>query len=61
VARRSQPAAHPLDEEQWTWNFESWEARDVELSAEDLNRIEEVFPGGAAAGERYPDMSTVSV
>jgi aryl-alcohol dehydrogenase-like predicted oxidoreductase len=33
----------------------------VELSAEDLNRIEEVFPRGATAGQRYPDMSTVSV
>ena len=30
-------------------------AVDVRLSAEDLRRIEEVFPSGAAAGERYPE------
>ena len=34
-------------------------ASDVELSAEDLERIDEVAPAGAAAGDRYPDMSTV--
>jgi aryl-alcohol dehydrogenase-like predicted oxidoreductase len=33
----------------------------VELSPEDLDQIEEVFPRGATAGERYPDMSTVSL
>lgn len=31
----------------------------VELTGEDLRRIGEVFPVGAPAGERYPDMSTV--
>src|SRR5271154_4264130 len=30
-------------------------ALDVELAAEDLRRIEEIFPTGAAAGERYPE------
>jgi aryl-alcohol dehydrogenase-like predicted oxidoreductase len=35
-------------------------ALDVELSADDLARIEEAFPKGVAAGERYPDMSTVN-
>lgn len=34
-------------------------ALDVELSWEDLGRIEEVAPRGAAAGERYPDMSAI--
>ena len=34
-------------------------AVDVELGPDDLARIEEVFPRGAAAGERYPDMSSV--
>ncbi len=34
-------------------------AVDVELTAEDLERLEEAFPQGAAAGERYPDMSTI--
>ncbi len=29
-------------------------ALDVELSADDLRRLNEVFPFGAAAGERYP-------
>jgi aryl-alcohol dehydrogenase-like predicted oxidoreductase len=32
----------------------------VELSGDDLRRIDEVFPKGAAAGDRYPDMSTVN-
>jgi aryl-alcohol dehydrogenase-like predicted oxidoreductase len=27
----------------------------VQLTAEDLHRIEEVFPSGAAAGQRYPE------
>ena len=35
-------------------------ALDVELTSEDLSRIEEAAPKGAAAGERYPDMSTVN-
>jgi aryl-alcohol dehydrogenase-like predicted oxidoreductase len=30
-------------------------AVNVQLSAEDLRRIEEAFPSGAAAGERYPE------
>ncbi|HEX6036912.1 aldo/keto reductase [Longimicrobium sp.] len=30
-------------------------AADVELSADDLRRIDEVFPVGAAAGTRYPE------
>ena len=30
-------------------------ALDVTLSAEDLGRIDEIFPTGAAAGERYPE------
>jgi aryl-alcohol dehydrogenase-like predicted oxidoreductase len=35
-------------------------AVDLALTPEDLGRIEEVFPLGAAAGERYPDMSSVN-
>jgi hypothetical protein len=27
----------------------------VELSEHDLRRIQQVFPAGAAAGERYPE------
>ena len=34
-------------------------AVDVELSDEDLERLEEACPQGAAAGDRYPDMSTI--
>jgi aryl-alcohol dehydrogenase-like predicted oxidoreductase len=34
-------------------------AVDVELSPDDIARIEDVFPKGAAAGERYPDMSHI--
>ncbi|HUQ21828.1 MAG TPA: aldo/keto reductase [Gaiellaceae bacterium] len=35
-------------------------AADVELSPDDLERLERVFPPGVAAGDRYPDMSTVN-
>ena len=38
---------------------ENAEAVDVELSEEELERIEQAFPKGAASGERYPDMSTI--
>src|SRR4051794_30123114 len=34
-------------------------ADDVRLSEDDLRRIDEVMPPGAAAGDRYPDMSPV--
>jgi aryl-alcohol dehydrogenase-like predicted oxidoreductase len=35
-------------------------ALDVELSPDDLARLDELAPIGAAAGNRYPDMSTVN-
>ena len=35
-------------------------AVDVQLSAQDLSRLDELAPVGVAAGERYPDMSTVN-
>lgn len=35
-------------------------AVDVELSADELHRLDEAAPKGAAAGERYQDMSTVN-
>jgi aryl-alcohol dehydrogenase-like predicted oxidoreductase len=38
---------------------ENAEAVDVELTGEELERLEQAFPKGAAAGERYPDMSTI--
>jgi aryl-alcohol dehydrogenase-like predicted oxidoreductase len=36
-------------------------ALDVELSEEDLRRIDEVAPRGVAAGDRYADMSPVNL
>jgi aryl-alcohol dehydrogenase-like predicted oxidoreductase len=35
-------------------------ALEVELTADDLAELEAVFPAGAAAGDRYADMSTVN-
>ncbi len=35
-------------------------ALDVELTADDLAELESVFPSGAAAGDRYADMSSVN-
>jgi len=35
-------------------------ALEVELSDDDLERLEEAFPQGVAAGDRYPNMSTVN-
>jgi aryl-alcohol dehydrogenase-like predicted oxidoreductase len=34
-------------------------ALDVSFTEEELERIDEIAPAGAAAGDRYPDMSTV--
>ncbi len=34
-------------------------AADVTLTADDLRRLNEIAPAGAAAGERYPDMSSI--
>jgi aryl-alcohol dehydrogenase-like predicted oxidoreductase len=34
-------------------------AANVELTTEDLERIDEIFPVGVTAGARYPDMRTV--
>ena len=38
---------------------ENLSALDVSLTDEELARIDEIAPAGAAAGSRYPDMSTV--
>ena len=38
---------------------ENARARDVELTDEDLARLDDVAPVGAAAGERYADMSSI--
>ena len=34
-------------------------ADDIELSPDELERIDEAAPAGVAAGERYPDMSSI--
>jgi aryl-alcohol dehydrogenase-like predicted oxidoreductase len=34
---------------------------DVELTADDLQKLDEAFPNGVAAGERYADMSRVNL
>jgi len=42
-----------------TYLEENATAVEVELTPEELARIDEVFPHGAAAGDRYADMSTI--
>jgi aryl-alcohol dehydrogenase-like predicted oxidoreductase len=44
-----------------TYLEENVAALDVELSADDLAAIEAVFPVGAGAGDRYPDMRSIEV
>jgi len=39
---------------------ENIDAGEIELSADDLARIDEAAPHGAVAGDRYPDMSSVN-
>ena len=34
-------------------------ATEIELTAEDLERLDEAAPPGVTAGDRYPDMSRV--
>jgi aryl-alcohol dehydrogenase-like predicted oxidoreductase len=43
-----------------TYLEENAGAVNVELTADDLARLEEAFPVGVAAGERYADMSSVN-
>jgi aryl-alcohol dehydrogenase-like predicted oxidoreductase len=43
-----------------TYLEENAGAVNVHLTPEDLARLDEAFPVGAAAGDRYPDMSTVN-
>jgi aryl-alcohol dehydrogenase-like predicted oxidoreductase len=35
-------------------------AAEIELTPDELERLEQAFPAGAAAGDRYPDMSSVN-
>ena len=43
-----------------TYLEENVAAADVQLTDEDLAAVDEAFPVGAAAGDRYPDMSSVN-
>ncbi|QHG17107.1 aldo/keto reductase [Nostoc sp. ATCC 53789] len=43
-----------------TYLEENVAATEITLTEEELNRLEAVAPKGIAAGERYPDMSTVN-
>lgn len=43
-----------------TYLEQNAQAAEIDLSATDLARLDAVFPVGAAAGTRYPDMSTVN-
>ena len=38
---------------------ENARAVEIELGDDDLTRIDEAFPKGATAGDRYPDMSSI--
>ena len=40
---------------------ENVQATEIQLTDEDLRRLDEAAPPGVTAGERYPDMSTVEV
>jgi aryl-alcohol dehydrogenase-like predicted oxidoreductase len=39
---------------------ENAKAAEIDLTDDDLRRLEDAFPKDAAAGDRYPDMSTVN-
>jgi aryl-alcohol dehydrogenase-like predicted oxidoreductase len=43
------------------WLEENASAADVELTPDDLRRLDEAFPPGATAGDRYPDMTRVNI
>jgi aryl-alcohol dehydrogenase-like predicted oxidoreductase len=42
-----------------TYLEQNADASEISLSAEELRRLDEAFPPGAAAGDRYADMSSV--
>ena len=43
-----------------TYLEENVQAAEIELSEEDLQRLDDAAPAGATAGDRYPDMSVVN-
>ena len=36
-------------------------AAEIELTADDLSRLDDAFPNGSTAGDRYPDMTRVNI
>ncbi len=42
-----------------TYLEQNAQATELELTADDLRRLDELAPVGAAAGDRYPDMSSI--
>jgi aryl-alcohol dehydrogenase-like predicted oxidoreductase len=58
--RAGNPAIVPIPgTKRVTYVEENAAAADVELTEDDLRRLDEAAPVGAAQGDRYPDMSTV--
>jgi aryl-alcohol dehydrogenase-like predicted oxidoreductase len=58
--RNGNPAVVPIPgTKRVAYLEENAAAADVELSEEELGRLDEAAPVGAAVGDRYPDMSTV--
>jgi aryl-alcohol dehydrogenase-like predicted oxidoreductase len=58
--RGSNPAVVPIPgTKRVRYLEENAAAADVQLSDDDLRRLDEAAPAGATAGDRYPDMSTV--
>ena len=56
----SRPAVVPIPgTKRVSYLEENAAAADIVLSNDDLDRLDEAAPPGAAAGDRYPDMSTV--
>jgi aryl-alcohol dehydrogenase-like predicted oxidoreductase len=59
--RNGNPAVVPIPgTKRVSYLEENAAAADIDLSDEDLRRLDEAAPKGAAAGDRYPDMSTVN-
>ncbi|MET0765705.1 MAG: aldo/keto reductase [Blastococcus sp.] len=58
--RGGQPAIAPIPgTKRVAYLEENAAAADIELTDDDLGRLDEAAPAGAAVGDRYPDMSSV--
>ena len=59
--RSGRPAIVPIPgTKRMAYLEENAAAADIELTDDDLRRLDEAAPAGAAAGDRYADMSTVN-